>query len=223
MVKLVFFINTRVSKTYPKVLSWFVDDIHKSPFNKDKNVRLILVVVGDSSDLEKCKSVTETKLDPSKIEYKLYKDSSYEWWGIKAFYDTCMNSSDQDLVLYSHAKDLSHNRSSRSGHSSILGRGMLTRYNLCAEILNNHSDMDKIGMVQSDRGFYWFNFFMCKSSFVKKKVSEPIEEKKDRYYYERWLGINSGKDLSNGYSLAPNTKGQGWHSREVFKLLNKYK
>ena len=195
-VKIVFFLNTRVSEKYAQMYDEYLEDIKQSGIENDPESYLDIVMVGNEETLRKVVSQTQSKLECN-LNFYHHEDSFYEHEGIKHFYQTCVKSDDDDLVIYSHCRSLSHKPFIRDTPSKVCSKLILTNYQKNKKFMMENKHIDKLGVCQSNRGFMWYNFFMTRPKYVRslRPVTDLLE---CRHAYERWLGDNK---LDNGYSI----------------------
>ncbi len=89
-------------------------------------------------------------------------------------------------------------------------------------IFKNNSNIHKIGLLPSNTGFIWYNFWWARGDYIAKLENPIISE--DRYYYEVWLSENKKINCSDSYSLLNNlnkcSSFEEVNSKEMDELLN---
>jgi hypothetical protein len=69
-------------------------------------------------------------------------------------------------------------------------------------IFKNNSNIHKLGLYPSDRGFVWFNFWWARGEYINR-LEEPIITE-DRYYYDIWLSKIKKVECHNSHSILYN-------------------
>lgn len=93
------------------------------------------------------------------------------------------------VILYYHAKGSVF--SSNIPHVyHLLFRIVVQPWKLVLGLFDMHRDkVNKIGTAASTAGFFWFNFFWVRASYVQRLEAPRLYTHVDRrHYYESWLG-----------------------------------
>ena len=235
MNKIIFFINCHVNRQYDSLLNQYLEDFEHGGIQDRDDVKLIFVVVGQSDDSTKIMNLVKNKLPrlfgsydeknvltsggEQRFELRLFDNSRYEHVGIEAAWKEAMASEDEELITYCHCRGIGHTHPSApemNGMREIFTLAAATHivknYTKIEKIFKENPDITRVGAGQSPLGWMWFNFWTCKSSYLKTRpkpdingVPTPLMKKnfdqwvKDRHYYEAWLG-DDGKTIDQGYS-----------------------
>ncbi len=244
MNKIIFFINCHVNKKYDSLLNLYLDDFKESGIENRDNVKLIFVVVGNPEDYLRVRKYIEVKLpgmfndyegkdrltsyQSERIEFRVFDNSNYEHKGLEAVWKEAQSSDDDDLITYTHCRGISHQRQhhpemngSREVFSEIVSKYIILSNSDMEQIFVDNPSINRVGVGQSPGGWMWFNFWIAKASYLKKKerpLEYPVLSKdmskyfdrfaKDRHYYEAWLG-NGEDDTETGFSLLLNPQAAG--------------
>lgn len=114
------------------------------------------------------------------------EENQFEYPGImRAWRLGRKHAETDDLIMYVHSKGVTHqNTFDRSMAAHICGR-IMREHRHIREVLRTRSDINKVALIASDRGFAWYNFWWARASYLSG-VERPIRTER-RHYYERWL------------------------------------
>ena len=138
-------------------------------------------------DLKRCKHLIWVKFKKVQI-INLFHENVYEYPGIKAVYDVSLENEDS-VILYFHTKGMTSGERDNGNHilRKMLTKNTIENFKTYLDEFEKNPNLDVGGVLPSEFGFVWYNFFWVKSNYVKNfcKLPEPIGH---RYYWERWLG-----------------------------------
>jgi hypothetical protein len=77
-------------------------------------------------------------------------------------------------------------------------RNTIFEHDKIISIFLKNKEIDKIGLLPSEQGFFWYNFFWVRASYIKY----PPVISNDRFTYEYYIA-NAGANVK-GYSLISN-------------------
>ena len=134
---------------------------------------------------------------PKIILLNMFKENLYEYPGIKTLYD--ISDFDNDTyILYFHSKGM-------TSLDNVSIRQTLFKYTISnyKEYVNKFiedKNIDISGIIPHVNGFIFYNFFWCRSSYIKTYLKTPIITS-DRYMWEYWIGTTySSKENIITYS-----------------------
>jgi hypothetical protein len=117
-----------------------------------------------------------------------YNQNLYEYPGIKTLYDIS-DYDDDTYLLYFHSKGMTSN--SHTARKKLF-KYTVANYKNFIYTFDKNKNIDVGGIIPHLHGFVYYNYFWCRSSYVKKFVIEPIPSE-NRYIWECWIG----SDFSN--------------------------
>ncbi len=90
-------------------------------------------------------------------------------------------------VLYFHAKGITHHKPEPQLFRAVVGN-----YARVVEVFRGHGYVNKVGLLASEAGFYWFNFWWARGSYLAA-VPKPLRHTRagaevERHYYMGWVG-----------------------------------
>ena len=93
------------------------------------------------------------------------------------------NPSRDHYILYFHAKGIKRRRAEPQLFNAVVGnwRGVI-------DVFRRREDVNKIGLLASDVGFFWFNFWWTRGSVVSHTLT-PMRYPDDRHYFMGWLAL----------------------------------
>jgi len=184
--------------------------------------QIFMSVIDDTisqSEILKLRNIIEMKYN--KIELiNIYSNNVYEYPGIKTIYDLSRDD-DHEYLLYFHSKGMTSN-----DHVTRqkLFEYTIKNYDLILSEMENNIEIDTASIIPSINGFGYYNFFWCRSSYVKKYCVEPETSqtflKYDRFTWEMWLG-NHFSMKKNVVTYSPVFKyNQVYEEREAIYLMH---
>jgi hypothetical protein len=149
---------------------------------------IYMSVISESNvELENLKKILQN--DFNKIQLiNVYNTNVYEYPGIKTVYELSEND-DNTLILYFHSKGMT---SDQHEIRKKLFNNTIKNYEIYIDEFINNPSLEVAGMVPSNGGFVWYNFWWVRSSYVHNYCSKPENTpeyiKEGRYTWEAWLG-----------------------------------
>ena len=124
--------------------------------------------------------------------------STYEQDCLHLLWKDAQSTTEETIYCYAHAKGVSMKGETRKLTEVIFSNLTLLRLVECTHILATFNECMKLGGSISPIGFAWHNFWLAKSSYLKRLPPPALTS--NRYYYEYWLsGINKDDaNISNG-------------------------
>jgi len=211
---IVYFINCRVSQYWETIFVHHLKDLSASGICNYPQCRIKIVANCNPSELAKVAEIADLYLSFKAIKnskndksigccYEIIRtqEDFYEYPGIKLVHEVAKLSNKGDYIVYAHAKGLSHLKSESTtcpSHSSIASQMILKNAMINVDILEAIPSLNKIGPGLGGNGWMWFNFYLSRSSYIKK-LHKPVMTN-NRHYYESWLG-NFPDDASETKNL----------------------
>ena len=228
-IKLIYFINCRVSSLYGPIFRRHLQELNESGIGDDPNFQLIVVAAGSTSDIniiysiikEMIPTITNQK-DPSdlksskkeRLEIRLTETSVYELDGIHTYWKEAQCSKNNDILFYAHCKGVSHLKEIKGSlpFQSIVASQLIMR-NIYKNIsiLQAFPVLNKLGVLQGGatnmnvgrRGWMFWNFYACRAKYVKRLPEPNLSN--NRFNYEFWLGLRTNKnDLQRNPAIGLN-------------------
>ena len=211
-IKLIYFINCRVSQLYTPVLKRHLQELNQSGIGTDPNFQLIIVAAGSIKDAESIYSTIQETIpsilnqgDPNslqcsireRLEIRVAETSVYEFNGIHTYWKEAQCSNANDILIYCHCKGVSHLKEiTQSLPFQSLAAAQLMMRNIYKNILilQTFPFLNKLGILQGGatgdntgrRGWMFWNFYGCRARYVQQ-LPEPVISN-NRFSYEFWLG-----------------------------------
>ena len=108
-------------------------------------------------------------------------ENTYEYEGIKKVYDIGMIE-DDGYILYFHSKGMSRLDADEYLHHFI---NVISEWKWVLFLFQNLLSINKIGLLCSEFGWIWFNFWWVRVSYIKN-LECPLRTSR-RHYYEDWI------------------------------------
>jgi len=145
---------------------------------------IFMSVIADDIELNNLILFLKNKY-PKITIINVFKDNVYEFPGIKTLYEIAQNDDDTDTVLLCfHSKGMMSNQHATR---NCLFKYTIENYKQYIDEFDNNKLLEVAGAIPHIAGFIYFNFFWCRSSYVKNYCSEPIVSE-NRYIWEIWIG-----------------------------------
>jgi hypothetical protein len=148
----------------------------------EESINIYMSIISDDTELSKLKSLLENNYNKVQI-YNVYKDNYYEYPGIQAIYNIAEDD-DDTLLLYFHSKGMTSNQHETRQY---LFKYTIENYKTYINEFENNKQLETAGAIPHINGFIFFNFFWCRSSYIRNYCSKPIISD-NRYIWEVWIG-----------------------------------
>lgn len=112
----------------------------------------------------------------------LFRENSYEFFGLQFCCELANLLNGQDLIFYCHSKGVVNRRA-----NSFDIFKYQTQLNINADLdhIFMRETIAKAGLFPSMNGWLWHNFFWSRASYL---ASKRLLMKKDRHYFESFMG-----------------------------------
>lgn len=200
-IKLIYFLNCKLSQLYPKILKHHLKDIKRSGIDQCENFRVMFIVIGTHRDVKTIHRIAKkilpsifdnqdtriTKPQNSRLEIRLFDNSHFEHQGIRALWSESHSSNNNDILIYAHCKHITQIDQTKkvSHHSKACSEIILRNLDTLTSLLNTFETIDRAGISQGETGWMWHNFFAAKARYLKKRPEPLLSDR--RAYYESWL------------------------------------
>lgn len=145
--------------------------------------------------------------DKEKVNIYSYNKNYYEYYGVKKIYDLAKNEPDK-LYIYFHTKGMfnwyNNDINKRSEDEFNLTYYLIHGWRDILNVFENYADINRIGLIPSNGGWMWFNFYWTRGNYLNTCEEPLISE--NRYYYESWLGSGNQEIGSIYGTLSGNFK-----------------
>ena len=163
----------------------------------------ILHIVGCGEDISQnllCTLVSDM-LKSVNFEFEYSTENKYEYPGLlKCFQLSKQKGNADKYIMYLHTKGMVLSGSlQRSQENIILTQNLANNWKNVLHIFKKFKHIEKAGPFPSSRGFYWYNFFYARCSYIVK-CECPIESPPNRYWYEEWIGDAGSKSCLDCFS-----------------------
>lgn len=144
----------------------------------------------DEEELDKLKIIL--KHNYSKIELiNCFNQNIFEYPGIKTVYDIS-DYDDDTYILYFHSKGIT---SDMHIDRKTLFKYTVSNYKDYISNFNKYKTVEVGGIIPHHDGFIYYNYFWCRSSYIKKYGLEPVITD-NRFFWECWIGSKISKKLN---------------------------
>jgi len=140
---------------------------------------------------DRIKETIKNILPSAEIRYN--SGNKHEYPGIRRVWDIANDTPQADanntLILYFHAKGITHNPNSGGERTPInrtLTDTIIKPWREIVARFKRDPAVNKAGYAASDAGIMWFNFWWVRASYAVGCPRPILTE--NRYYYEEWLG-----------------------------------
>ncbi len=193
-LKIIYFINSDISKCYFNLMKDQISDFIKSKILNYKKIKFFFIIV--CSDLNRRREIENLLYSKRVKEYVNYEiiysnDNHKEFEGInKVWQISKINKNKNDLIIYLHAKGISYMQNRffyiRQPLEKFIFKLLIGNWEKNLELINRFKSIQKLGILSGGNGWQWFNFWIAKSSYISK-LEKPVKRKR-ACYYEDWLG-----------------------------------
>ena len=188
----VYFINCLLNDNY---FSWLRNHIDKV-YNFSNYIYIECIANLDQ------RTIINTFLKKYKnIQINYYNFNEYEYRGIKKVYDLGkIYNSDKDIILYFHSKGITKYETYFETINFDYNN-LLNDINRVKEIFDIFPKINKVGLMSSQPGWIWYNFWFARGSYIFDMLEPLISG--NRHYYEEWLHLNNNIIKYDCYSIIP--------------------
>eukprot|EP01038_Epipyxis_sp_PR26KG_P013017 gene13017-17449_t len=139
------------------------------------------------------------------ITFSFHNENQFEYPGIKLLHDEATKYPNA-LFLYFHGKGTTnHQNEKRVNEELALNDIVLKPWGNIINLFDEQKTINKAGFGCAEEGFVWYNYIWIRGDFLSKLCKPPIITG-NRYYYERYLGIECNRTLQNDcFSLVKNS------------------
>jgi len=225
-VYIVYFIYINPDRNWKIILEGQMNDI-KATNILETNKLFVVISSNDENNIQNVKNIVNSILIDynHNIDFTIEPRNLFEYPGIKKVYDLAINNKDK-LFIYFHSKGMVfHENSKRNKIEEKLTKNTFKNWKKTISIFKDNSNIHKIGLLPSNKGFIWYNFWWARGEYINK-LEEPVITE-DRYYYEVWLSklkyINSD-ECNDMYSIINNNNKcysfEEVNSEEINKIID---
>jgi hypothetical protein len=222
-IYIVYFIYINPERNWKLILEGQMNDI-KDTNILETNKLFIVISCNDENNIQEAKNIVNSIFINynHNIEFTIESQNLFEYPGIKKVYDLALINKDK-LFIYFHSKGMVfHQNSKRNELEEKLTKNTFKNWQKTISIFKNNSNINKIGLLPSNSGFIWYNFWWARGDYISK-LEEPIISE-DRYYYEVWLSKVKKYNCDDSYSLLNNSNNcksfDEVNSEDINKLIN---
>ncbi len=222
-VYIVYFIYINPDRNWKLILEGQMNDI-KDTNILENNKLFIVISSNNENNINEAKNIVNTifKGFNHNIEFSIEPRNLFEYPGIKKVYDLAIKNKDK-LFIYFHSKGMVfHENSKRNEIEEKLTKNTFKNWHKTISIFKNNSNIHKIGLLPSDSGFIWYNFWWARGEYINK-LEEPIISE-DRYYYEVWLSKLKKVKCNDSYSIMNDSNNcssfEEVNSDDMYKIIN---
>jgi len=212
---LVYFLNASLSSQYNRVFRAHLEQLSRTDSSKDPKFMLRIILIGTQRDEDLVRQsirkilpeLAITSLLGNRLQIRRFESSVFEYPGIySAWKESLNNDSPNRIVVYAHAKGVSHIEHTNRRNSEELCASELVLERLYAnlDIMNTFPFLTRLGCVAGGGGWMWFNFWMGRSDYIST-LEQPIITTR-RHYYEDWLCRKESPTASISYICASKDK-----------------
>jgi hypothetical protein len=208
---IVYFAYLYPNKDWRNIVYGQLSDIITSGILKKAIIHVVLS--GSPDYIFEAKNFISTMIDKN-LYFKELHYNNFEFDALQ--YLTSLAHENQDKIfIYLHSKGMvNHNPSPFRTQLEIkLTRNTLLHWEDTLYMFQKNKFVNKAGLIPSTEGFFWFNFWWARASYIIKinplideEFSEtnkndiiPYDDNKKRFKCEGWLG--NGKNWLDCYSL----------------------
>ena len=191
-IEIVYFINTNLTPFYKFLFKDQLKQLILSKLLQSTTCKLHIVCIRENIKDEKniIEIIKSSKIKNfCRLELVFKNDEHMEYEGIKKVWDISQSKKEK-LIMYFHGKGLSYMRNNfiyiRQPLESFIFKLLINRWEHNLEVLQRFRSIEKLGVLSGGNGWLWFNFWIAKSSYIKK-LEKPVKTKR-ACYYEDWLG-----------------------------------
>ena len=197
-LKLFYFVNASLgAEKYEEILRAHLSYIRASDASRVNNFELTIVCVAEPNALKTILEISKKSLphlfdsnqaNKSNAKFQLIAlpHSIYERDCLRILWQDAMNSKQETIYCYAHAKGVSSKKTKgRKKVEAIFSSVILKRLTSCTHLLSTFPDSSKVSGCFSPQGFAWHNFWLAKGSYLKGLKEPPPTP--NRYFYEYWL------------------------------------
>ncbi|AYV81066.1 MAG: hypothetical protein Harvfovirus15_10 [Harvfovirus sp.] len=181
--------------------------------------KLYVCLTGASPAIAMAKVLINSLL--TAVEIQTSEENRYEYPGISLVWNLANQPTlDPDTkILYFHSKGMfSGPKIGRCFVEKYLTKTVVLDYEDVLKIFDD-SNVNKIGVGASARGYIWFNFWWVRASFVKN-CEKPKVSNHNRYYFETWLGTHrEQKTAADCFSLVSNRTNDFYTTTQMIKIM----
>lgn len=125
--------------------------------------------------------------DNHKVLFHINHENCDQYPGLQVVYSLAVVNqySNSSYILYFHSIDIDEYRGKRQYQEKALYKTVIQSWKQVLKIFDNHPEIDKIGSSFSKQGFFWFNYWWARASFLTKL--EPPVKTTNHDYYEEWI------------------------------------
>jgi hypothetical protein len=152
---------------------------------------IYMSVIADAEQLNKLKHMLNSNF--SKITLiNVETTNLFEFPGIKTLYDLSAATNDENsYVLYFHSKGMVSNQHE---FRKKLFQNTIVNYKKYLTAFKQDSQINVACIAPHDSGFAYFNYFWCKTSYIKNHCSAP-QPSSNRYVWETWISETKTKKI----------------------------
>ena len=189
---IVYYIYINLNKDWKAIVSGQLEDLVTIQFNSQMHIH---ICSEEPKYIDECKYLINGIIK-KEITFYSSTENNYEYPGIKLLYDLAQKNK-ESIFFYMHTKGMVRSEShTRSIEEQRLFRSTVYHHNTIQDIFKNNQQVNKIGLMPSQNGQIWYNFYWVRASYL---TVQP-EISSNRFYYEQYISL-SCENYLDCYSL----------------------
>jgi len=161
--------------------------------------KLFIVVCGNQNDIDEAK-IYISEFIKTDVYFYEFTENNYEFNAIKILKGLADDNRDKTFI-YMHSKGMvNHNPSDFRTFLEIkLTKNTILNWEDTLYQFKKNKLINKAGLLPSDSGFVWFNFWWARGSYIAD--IKKLDETDNRFNCESWIGFYGTKSWIDTYSL----------------------
>jgi hypothetical protein len=166
--------------------------------------------------------VSRLKLPP--VRYYFLERNMWEFSAMHVVWElACREDNPDALYLYMHSKGVTRmNPGTRWREELVTFYEVVYPWRQIVHLFDSNSNIETVGFVADGSGFFWFNMWWARGSYLMR-MSEPGISMTDRYYYEYYLSQHLTADMIYNVTRGGKIQRVGSHclaAREIFRDID---
>ncbi len=221
-IVIIYFIWINKNRNWKVIIEGQLNDIKMSKI-LEKSYLNIVISCEDHDCVNEAVIIINNLLIDYKNKYSMniYLENNFEYYGIKKLYE-CAKNDPNKIYIYFHTKGMfnwyNNKPDERSEDEVNLTNYIIYWWRDILSVLKSNDHINRIGLVPSNEGWIWFNFFYARGNYLNT-CSFPIKNS-NRYYYESWLGTgNQNIGITYGLYSGNYNKYTGHEAIEIIEKM----